>query len=243
MNAKEISDLRAILAAQSAADGARPPKLGVKLSRILAPRINSKPLNLSGPPSPQSVPSRREMAGEETTLLLGDDLAFYDLDIPPIDYRPPAADPIPPEILLGAFCPRRPEFGQRTEPVLDLHVPAPAAPRRLMLIAMGGQAVGEITMHDGDTSPIPELTRRSIHRLHSETPFFPEDLADDRPAPHHFLPLLAPAERLLPSIPPEPPSTELASAFLLATLAARLASEEAGLNQKLASLLVPALAA
>jgi hypothetical protein len=202
VNAKEIRQMRDLLAAQPAPSEPRAPDFHRKLTRFLArkpaPRA-TVPLALSIDPEPAAA---RAPIAEDG-----------DFSLPAPD--PAASEPVPPELLLVGLAPRRPAFGQRVERVLELAEPAPAEPRRLILCAAGGETVGEIILHQGGTA------------LHAEAPFFPEDLADET----------FPRPRLKSETPPvqkQPPAPELAETFLLANLAARLASEEAALNHRLA---------
>jgi hypothetical protein len=148
---------------------------------------------------------------------------------------------------MGLWLPRRAAFGQRRavrqEIVLDLVEPAPSPLTRLMLTSPDGARVGEIILHPGEGAP--PAARRPFEPLHAETPFFPEDL-EDRPAHRPALalaPALAPALATAPPPTPKPPKAraqkagpEMASTFLLAGLAARLAHEEAALSARIAAL-------
>ena len=193
VDVEEIRRMRDLLAAQPAATQTRAPGLHRTLKTLLARR----------PPSPPSAPFAIPSASDA-----------HGLDVFVLAEGAPC-DPIPPELLLGGLAPRRPAFGQRVERVLELQNPAPSAPRRLILCATGGEAVGEIILHTGGGS------------LHAQAPFFPEDLADE-PFPHPM-----PKSIAAPELEAPPPPPELAATFLLANLAARLASEEADLSRRL----------
>ena len=206
--------MRAVLAAQPATAETRTPGLGHRLRGLLALM----------PPAPKTTPfalhAAPEPAATEAETLLP---AFYD--------DPAPGDPVPAELLLGDLAPRRPAFGQRTETVLELEHPAPSGPQRLTLMAADGASVGEIILHGQAINPANDASpRRAREPLHSEAPFFPEDLADEPPPVRARGLVKAPAPVQRPASEPEP---ELPAAFLLATLAARLASEEAALRQRL----------
>ncbi len=199
VNADEIRQMRGLLAAQPAASETRTPGLHHKLKTFLA-RKSSIPAD--GPFAMPSATDRSDL-----------------LELDAIAADPTPGDPIPPELLLGGLAPRRPAFGQRVERVLELEAPMPAEPRRLILCASGGEAVGEIFLHAGAAG------------LHAqEAPFFPEDLADEPlPRPKPRLETAPPSE----AAPAPEPALELAATFLLANLAARLASEEAAFKRRL----------
>ncbi len=205
-----------MLAAQSAAAEARPPTLARKLSRLWSSKpapdaLEPGPLELTAPAGADAPPTR---TSDEPLWL--EERVIY------------PSEPIPAEILLGEFCPRRPAFGQRAEGALDPRAPPASPPQRLMLMDLSGDAIGELIAQGGLEASAP--ARRPFEPLHAETPFFPEDLADDP----------APRARLRPRAKPEPapappePAPEMAATFLLATLAARLASEQAALGERLA---------
>jgi hypothetical protein len=199
VNTEEIRQMRDLLAAQPAPTQTRPPGLRRKLTSLLTGK---------SPPcaKPFAIPTAAKLAPTEPET----ELLLFTPD-------PTPSEPIPPELLLGGLAPRRPAFGQRVEGVLELEAPAPAEPRRLILCAAGGEAVGEIILHAPASA------------LHAETPFFPEDLADEA----------FPRSKRQPDEPPvqksaaPPAGPELAATFLLANLAARLASEEAALTHRL----------
>jgi hypothetical protein len=252
LDARQIQELRAMLAAQTAEVEARPPTLARKLSRLLAPRTS--PWKPASPRDEAAAPPQD--AEIEAPLLLDqtapvesvEDVGYGSLSAVP---ALPAPEPIPPQILLGDLRPRRSAFGQRSEPVLELHQPVITPSRRLTLMASDGAAVGEIILHANGTAPAPDFSTRlpSLNAwgepLHAETPFFPEDLVDE---PR----LLGGPSRLLPTKPralkqaakrkPAPAriapqaTPALAGAYLLATLAARLAGEQAALAERLAAL-------
>jgi hypothetical protein len=195
VNAEEIRQMRDLLAAQPAMSAQQPSGLRGKLTTFLG-RKPAAPCAM--PPVADAAP----VAPEPEDLVLAAD--------------PAPCDPIPPELLLGDLAPRRPAFGQRAERVLELNDVAPEEPRRLILCAAGGEAVGEIILRGGGGGA-----------LHAEAPFFPEDLADDAfPRPKRQ------PDKARTHEPP-PPAPELAGTFLLANLAARLASEEAALSRRL----------
>ncbi len=230
-----------MLAVQTAPAERRPPRLSRALSRLMAPRERPAyaPVLLQGDDL-AGAGSTPEAA--ETALDLGPaDLAEETVAQAP---EPPALEPIPPQILLGGLAPRRSAFGQRSDPVLELMEPVAPAPRRLMLMASDGAPVGEIIIHANDAPVIPP--RRPLMTLETETPYFPEDLADEprapvapAPAPRRSpgMPEAARPRRALkaggPARPDAPAGSELAATFLLADLAARLASEEAALQDRL----------
>ncbi len=210
--------MRALLAAQAAAASEpRKPRLGGALKSLLVPKSAPKPIPPLLLPTPRSSGSQTATDTEEDPPLLSDD-------------RASAADygPVPPQVLLGDLAPRRPAFGQRSEPVLELCEPAPPPTQRLTLTAPDGATVGEIILHGGELGIANDIPiRRRIEPQHSEAPFFPEDLADE---PQAYAP---PSRRRAPVAVAPPSGPEMAATFLLATLAARLASEEAALNSKL----------
>ncbi len=234
MDARQIQDLRAMLASQTTAEDTRRPGLGRTLKSLLAPRSATRPSTPLCFSSEASIASPPDPLEHKAPLLLEADLAC-----PTREIR--SGDVISPMVLLGDLAPRRSAFGQRAEPVLELNDPAPAGPRRLTLMA-DGAAVGEIILHGGDIAAASDIApRRPFEPLHSEVPFFPDDLADDLTAPRrpdHF----RKAAKAAP-LKPETPTPELAAAFMLATLAARLASEEAALNRRLAAAQAPSEAA
>jgi len=218
-----------MLAAQAAADAPRPKGLGRKLSRLFARgEAADAPHPMLPPPAP---PPACEWAKLDDALLLSDPLDAVQVE------------PVAPEILLGAFCPRRPAFGQRMEESVDLlttlHAQGPHSPHEGVL----GET--ELLLHSGDAIQLPP--RRPREPLHTETPFFPEDLADDpahRPLRRLTLaPQPAPPTKKPKKPAPQTPAPDLAGSFLLATLAALLASEEAALRQNLAALPTRARAA
>jgi hypothetical protein len=212
-----------MLAAQAAAREERPQGLLHKLSRLLNPSTSeAPPLDLT-PAMTLPAPAPVEAALWLTTPLTA------------------PSEPAPAEILLGDFCPRRPAFGQRTEPAHEPARDAVFAPAPFM--APDREVDLGILLQDGGTE-IRVPPRRRMEPLHTETPFFPEDLADD---PQTHRPAAAPtaASPKRPRVKPKAPATaiaappapgpppELAGVFLLATLAARLASEEQSLRQSL----------
>ncbi len=210
-----------MLAAQPVTGERRPPTLARALSRLLAPAVSfggpvSSPVVLAGiddPPTPDEAP-----------LLLAKEAA------------PPAlVEPLPPQLLLGPLAPRRAAFGQRSEAVLELSEPVPADSQRLLLMAADGAPVGEIILHATERSAVP--LRRPFAAEATETPFFPEDLADFPQIALSPPPVSGPKVRgraaPLKAPDPGPPRPELSATYLLADLAARLASEDEALRQKL----------
>ena len=213
---REIQEIRALLAAQASVPETAAPRFGALKGfwgrGRLAPAM---PLILKAEVSDPIPPSPEEVE----PLLLETEFAGY-------DDAPQPCETIPPGVLLGGLAPRRPAFGQRTEPVLDLKEAVSAEPHRLTLMGPNGAAVGEIILH-ADMAPSRDVKlRRPFEPLHSEAPFFPEDLADE-PRPR--------AARPAKALPPPSPTPEMAATFLLATLAARLASEDAQLRRRLAA--------
>ncbi len=223
MDASEIQQLRAMLAAQAMAEDARPRGLLQKLSRLLTPATWETPSPLDLTPE-MSLSASAPMEG-----------ALW-LTAP--------SDATPAEILLGDFCPRRPAFGQRTEPSLEPEQTLPS------LAATDSEAELGILLQDGGMA-IRVPPRRRNEPLHAETPFFPEDLADDPDARRPSALLARALTRVTPArsqppvqavqAPPAPPPEaspppELAGVFLLAGLAARLASEDQTLRQSLQAL-------
>ena len=234
MNATEIQEVRAMLAAQTTAtEERRPPTLARTLSRLLAPSVSF------GAPSPSPVVLAgidEPPAPDEAPLLLAEEITLS----APIEA-------VPPELLLGALSPRRAAFGQRSETVLELSEPVAVEPQRLVLVGTDGAPVGEIILHAVETPVIPP--RRPFAAEVMETPFFPEDLADEPSSVTRASKLrrravrtggviseLNPTELKRPELRRvEPDRPELAATFLLADLAARLASEDEALRQRLAA--------
>ncbi len=220
MKTEQIQEMRALLAAQASVSETRAPSFPRTLKTLLAPRRPSPPT------TPLCFQTRTTIPQPETTMESedGDALLLRD-DVFRSSDDPKPCGTIPPQVLLGCLAPRRPAFGQRTEPVLELKESAPAELHRLTLMAANGAAVGEIILHAADRAPAADPKhRRPFERLHSETPFFPEDLADE------------PRSRSVQKRAAAPPlAPELAATFLLATLAARLAKEEAQLRRRLSA--------
>jgi len=223
-----------MLAEQTAMAQSRPPTLSRTLSRLLSPRARQTY-------APVLLGSSDAAATELRTAAMGPlDLVLADLAEETVlqAAEPSRAAPISPQILLGGLAPRRSAFGQRSDPVLDLLEPAAPEPRRLMLMAADGASVGEIIIHANDGPVVP--LRRPFAAPEMETPYFPEDLADEPRA----MRVLEHAPQTLPEVcKPKRPArlpkveaparSELAATFLLADLAARLASEAATLQDRL----------
>jgi hypothetical protein len=228
VDARQIQDMRALLAAQPTAEDA--PNFTRKLRGFLASRSAPPKADPLFEGSRMATTSRPWPETDQEPLILENDLTLPPW---PILSGPVAQESLPLQVLLGDLAPRRPAFGQRREPVLELREPAPAEPRRLTLTAPDGATVGEIILHAADMRPtVQRQARRPFEPLHSEAPFFPEDLADE---PRQSSP------RAAAKTPPRvaKPDAELAAAFLLATLAARLASEDAHLRERLAPMRFP----
>jgi hypothetical protein len=233
MDASEIKALRTLLASEAAAQ--TEPRRASGLGRLFARPSPSRPAPApEAPRTPDPLDLDPLAPPPELEALAA---APMDGAIQPIDALPISAPP------MGLWLPRRAAFGQRRavrqEIVLDLVEPAPSPLTRLMLTSPDGARVGEIILHPGEGAP--PAARRPFEPLHAETPFFPEDL-EDRPA-HRPAPALAPALATAPPPTPKPPKAraqkagpEMASTFLLAGLAARLAHEEAALSARIAAL-------
>jgi hypothetical protein len=220
VDARQIQDMRALLAAQPAVDEA--PIFKRKFRGFLASRSAPRKADPPSEGSRTATTSRPWPETDQEPLILENDLALPPW---PILAGPVAQESLPLQVLLGDLAPRRPAFGQRIEPVLELREPAPAEPRRLTLTAPDGATVGEIILHAADMRPtVQRQARRPFEPLHSEAPFFPEDLADEpRASSKRHVKTAAPG---------------LAAAFLLAALAARLASEDAAFRERLAAIQV-----
>ena len=159
--------MRSLLAAQPAVAETRTPALRQRLKSLLALKLSlSTPLMLTEPAEPAATLNDPADAVADSSML---------------------SDPVPPELLLGDLAPRRPAFGQRLETVLELEEPAPAEPQRLKLLGADGAAVGEIILHGNAIAPANDTApRRPSEPMHSEAPFFPEDLVDEpRPSTHY----------------------------------------------------------
>ena len=218
MNAAEIQEVRAMLAAQPTAVERKPPMLARTLSRLLTPTASFGTLS----PAPVVLVGIDDApTQDEAPLLLAEEVA-------------PSApfEPVPPELLLGTLAPRRTAFGQRLETVLELSEPAQVEPQRLVLISADGAPVGEIILHTAETPVMPPRRPFAVEVM--ETPFFPEDLADEPSSVTRASNLRKRAVRPSPIVV-EPVRPELAATFLLADLAARLAGEEDALRQRLAA--------
>lgn len=201
-----------MLAAQTAPE-TRPPSLARRMKGWLAPKPGPSIIEPLFVPAEPPVAADPHPLEDDAPILLGTEIGLA------------PGDALPPQILLGDLAPRRPAFGQRSEPVLELSEPAPVEPRRLTLMAEDGAAVGEIILRAPELHAPEAEVRRPFEPLHSEVPFFPDDLADE-PKPLRKAP------------PPKPqaaaaPNPELAAIFLLAKLAARLASEEETVRRSL----------
>jgi hypothetical protein len=213
MDASQIRALRAVIAA-SCDDEASGTRRGV-IARLFAPKDAARRANAPPEPSRKAAPflEKNEEAAASASDIGADALE----------------EPLAQTLHILGLGPRRAAFGQRREQVVALVDVGPAPSCVLRLTPPEGAALD----HNGGGAADDHLATAARHPFQAaagEAPFFPEDLED---SPRRGPKNPTPADEVQP---PVDRSSDMASTFLLASLAARLAQEAAVLNARLADL-------
>lgn len=236
MTSDAIREMRALLAARTVPAPETAPPLARALQSMFPLSPRRRPGSASRAPAERAELNRPDTPGATVGGLApdrpqdslasdaGPSASGGELTVDAAEGLTSSPGPLPPEAVLAAFGPRLSTFGRRHG--------TPGAPPARPLEAEPAAPAAAISENVDD---------RRLAASASEIPYFDDDLRDD-PAPPRLSRfglkrLAADEEPPATATPPAPtsPPQELQRAFLLADLAAKLASHRFDLDQRLAS--------